>query len=111
MKASAEEARTLGLTYLETDATTYVGEGLLNLKDYSHAKEELDSALEKSEKFGFRALTARSRYLLANTLRASGSTIEADHHLEEARRTLDDIAKESGNGVLTRSDFAPISAH
>lgn len=111
LNASAEEARTLGLTYLETDANTYVGEGLLNLKDYSHAREELESALEKSEKSGFRALTARSRYLLANTLRASGSTIEADHHLEEARRTLDDIAKESGNGVLTRSDFAPISAH
>jgi hypothetical protein len=83
---------------------------LLGLKDYSHAKEELNSALEKSEKFGFRSLTARSRYLLANTLRAGGSTSEADHHLEEARRALDDIAKESGNAVLARSDFAPIAA-
>jgi hypothetical protein len=80
-------------------------------KRYPEARQELERALAKSEKLGMRALLARSHYLLASALRATGDTTEASRHLGDARRILDEIKKEAKTDeVVKRSDLAPILA-
>jgi tetratricopeptide (TPR) repeat protein len=109
LRGLTEEADRPGLKYLPVECSIYVAEALVNTKDYSRARQELELALTKSEKLGLRTLLAKGHYLLATALRLTGKGSEASGHYREALRLLEEISKESGaSNVLQRADLHPI---
>jgi tetratricopeptide (TPR) repeat protein len=106
-----QEADSLGSKYLSLECTVALAEALINGKEYSHAQQELQTALTKSEKLGSRYLTLRIHYLLATALRLAGNGTEATGHYRDALRLLDEIRKEAGaEKVIERADLKPIYA-
>jgi tetratricopeptide (TPR) repeat protein len=106
LKGLAQEADTLGLKYLSAECSIYLGEALVNTRDYSRARQEVERAVAKTEKLGLRTLSAQGHYLLATILRLTGRGAEAPAHYREALGLLEDIRKEAGaNNVLQRSDL------
>jgi len=111
LKALAQEADSLGLKYLSVECSVDLGEALVNNKDHSRARQELEPALGKAEKLGLRTLLAKDHYLLATALRATGNGTEATPHYREALRLLDEIRKEAGaEKIIERADLKPIYA-
>ena len=109
LKGLAQEADTLGLKYLSAECSIYLAEALVNTRDYSHARQELERAVAKTERLGLRTLSAKGHYLLATELRLTGKGAEAAGHYREAVRLLEDLRKEAGaNNVLERADLNPI---
>jgi serine/threonine protein kinase/Tfp pilus assembly protein PilF len=109
LKALGQEADSLGLKYLSVECSIDLAEALVNAKDYSRTRQELQPALAKAEKLGLRTLLARGHYLLATALRATGNGTEATPHYREALRLLDEIRKEAGaEKVIERADLKPI---
>jgi len=109
LKALAQEAGSLGLKYLSIECSVDLGEALVNNKDYSRARQELEPALGKAERLGLRTLLAKDHYLLATALRATGNGAEATPHYREALRLLDEIRKEAGaERVIERADLKAI---
>jgi tetratricopeptide (TPR) repeat protein/predicted Ser/Thr protein kinase len=111
LRSLCSDADSLGLKYLSVECSVYLAEALIETKNYAKARDELNRALNRSEKLGLRALLARSQYLLGRSLQLSGSAKEAASHFAEAHRILDDIKKDAGSDSVTkRSDLAPIYA-
>ena len=111
LRKLAEDADSIGLKYLSAECSLYLAEALINAKNYTQAREELQRTLSKSEKLGLRSIIAQSHYLLARSYQLTGSAKDAEAHLNEARRALEEIHKEAGTDtVLNRSDLAVISA-
>jgi serine/threonine protein kinase/tetratricopeptide (TPR) repeat protein len=109
LKGLAQEADTLGLKYLSAECSINLAEALVNTKDYSRARQELERAVAKTEKLGLRTLSAQGHYLLAMTLRLTGKGAEAAGHYREALRLLEEVRKEAGaNNVLQRADLNAI---
>ncbi len=109
LRALAEQADAAGLQYLSVECSVYVGESLVNGKDYSQARQELNRALARSEKLGLLMLQANSHYLLATALRLTGNGSEAARHYADAHRILDEINKEAkSDTLLKRTDLSPI---
>jgi serine/threonine protein kinase/tetratricopeptide (TPR) repeat protein len=107
----AEEANGLGSKYFSAECSVDLAEALVNSKDYSRARQELETALSKAEKLGLRTLLARAHYLLGTALRETGNGTEATGHYREALRLLDEIRKEAGaEKVVERADLKPIYA-
>jgi serine/threonine protein kinase/tetratricopeptide (TPR) repeat protein len=111
LKGLAQEADTLGLKYLSAECSVYLAEALVNARDYSRARQELERAVAKTEKLGLRTLSAQGDYLLATILRATGNAKEAAPHFRQALRLLDEIGKEPGaEKVMERADLKAIYA-
>jgi tetratricopeptide (TPR) repeat protein len=109
LQSLAQEANTLGSKYLSVECSVDLAEALVNSKDYSHARQEVEPALGKAEKLGLRTLLARAHYFLGAALRETGNGTEATGHYREALRLLDEIRKEAGaEKVIERSDLKPI---
>jgi eukaryotic-like serine/threonine-protein kinase len=109
LKSLAQETDAIGLKYLSIDASLYLAQAELSLKDYSQARQELERTLSKSDKLGLRVLTAQAHYLLGNALRLSGNAKDAEPHYKEAIRLLDETSKEAGaEKVLQRPDLNSI---
>ena len=109
LKGLAQEADTLGLQYLSAECSIYLAEALVNTRDYSRARQELERAVAKTERLGLRTLSAKGHYLLATILRLTGKGAEAAGHYREALRLLEDIRNEAGvNNVLQRADLNSI---
>jgi tetratricopeptide (TPR) repeat protein len=105
----SREADSLGWKYLVVECSVYRAEALINVRDYARAQRELARALASSEKLGLRAMLARSHYLMATTLRLTGSGAEAAGHYRETVRLLEEIRKEPGaTNVLQRGDLNSI---
>jgi serine/threonine protein kinase/tetratricopeptide (TPR) repeat protein len=108
----SEDADSMGLKYVSVECLIYHAEALMNLKSYEPARKELESALNRSEKLGLRALLAESHYLLARDLERAGKAAEAPEHYKQARKILDDIQKDAKTDtIVKRSDLSPIYAH
>jgi len=106
LKALVREADALGLKYLSVECSIYMAEALMNTREYSHARQELERALGMSEKLGARTLLAKAHYLLATTLRLTGERAGAAGHYRETLRWLEEIRKEAGaNNVMQRADL------
>jgi eukaryotic-like serine/threonine-protein kinase len=108
-KSLAQEASSIGSKYLSAECSVELGEALVNSKDYSHARQELETSLGNAEKLGLRSVLAREHYFLAAALRESGNGTEATSHYRETVRLLDEIRKEAGaEKVIERADLKPI---
>ena len=109
LKSLAQESGALRLKYLSTECSVYLGEAMLNTKDYLRARQELEEATRKSGELDSRALLARCHYLTATSLHLSSQGTTASSLYEEARRLVEEIHKEAGNdAILKRLDIRPI---
>ncbi len=109
LQTLAQQADQSGLKYISVEASLYLAQALINNKDYSGARQELDNALRNSEKLGLQASLAKSHFLIGEALRLNGNQTDAALHYGQAHRMLDDIHKEAHTDeVLKRSDLAAI---
>jgi serine/threonine protein kinase/tetratricopeptide (TPR) repeat protein len=111
LRKLSDEADALGSNYVSVECSVYLGEALLETKNYAKAQQVLQIALDRSDKLGLRALLAQSHYLLGRVIQQSGKSSDAASHFAEARRIAEEIKKEAGSDSITkRSDLAPIFA-
>jgi tetratricopeptide (TPR) repeat protein len=89
------------LKYLSLESSVDAGEALINLKDYSHAQQELERGLGDSEKLGSRYQGARIHCLLGHALRLGGKGAEASSHYRQATDLINEMTKEPGAEKLT----------
>jgi tetratricopeptide (TPR) repeat protein len=112
LRELGKAADTLGLKHLSIASSVYVGEALVNTKDYARASTELEGALSKAEKLGLQTLQAQSRDLLGSALWLSGKREDATRNYAAAHQILLAMGKESGRADLfKRSDLSPIIEH
>ncbi len=105
----SDDANALGAKYLAAECSVYRGEALMNLKDFTHAQQELQNAINRSDTLGLKAIQAQAQYLLGRTLQLSGKSADATDHFKQARQLADEIQKESRSDTITkRSDLASI---
>jgi tetratricopeptide (TPR) repeat protein len=111
LRSVIQEADRLNLKYLSVEASVELAHALVATKDYSHARQELDRALGRSEKLGSRLETARIHYLMGEALRLTGDTSEASRQYQLALRLFDTLKKEQGaERLFDRSDLKAIYA-
>ena len=104
------EADRIGLKNLSVQCSVYLGDALIQTKDYEGARRELESSASKAEKLQLRAVLAQNHYVLANALRLSGKTDEAASHYRDALGYLQQIKEDTGSDAfLQRSDLSAIS--
>jgi len=104
-----QQADSQGRKYISVACSVLLGEAMIKDKDYSHARQELQRSLARSEKLGLRLENAKIHYLLGTSLRLSGSAGEAAAQYREARSLLDEIRKEQGaERIIERYDLKPI---
>ncbi len=103
------QANDLGLKYTSVECSIFMAEAMMQNRDRSPARQELERALLLSDKLGMQPLSARAHYLLATIARDSGNTSDAQDHYREALRLLDAMKKDPGaEKLLQRSDFKAI---
>jgi tetratricopeptide (TPR) repeat protein/predicted Ser/Thr protein kinase len=111
LRALTQQADNLNMKYLALESSVDTAEAMVISKDYSHALQELQADLGKSEKLGTRYQTARIHYLLGDALRLSGNSADATGHYRQALNLLDETKKEPGaEHLLDRSDLKTIYA-
>jgi eukaryotic-like serine/threonine-protein kinase len=109
LRKLAAEADKVGVKYLSLESSAYLGQALVDSKDFEHARQELESVAPKAEKLELRAVLAQVHYSLATALRLGGHGSEATTHYRDALRYLDEIRKDLGaDTFLQRSDLNPI---
>jgi len=109
LKPLCQKAEALGLKYLAVQCSLSMSEAMIQVKDYAHAKPELERLMLTSDKLGLQPSSAGAHYALATILRVSGNSAEAQDQYRQALRLLDAISKEKGaERVLQRSDLSTI---
>jgi serine/threonine protein kinase/tetratricopeptide (TPR) repeat protein len=107
----ARQADSQALKYYSLVSSVDMAEAMINAKDYSHAQQELETDLGRSEKLGLRYQSARVHYLLGKALRLSGDVADAPGHYRQALIMIDEMRKEPGaEKLLERSDVKAIYA-
>jgi tetratricopeptide (TPR) repeat protein len=111
LRTLMQQAEDQGLKYLAVESSISMAEGMLQLKQYGTARQQLDRALVRSEKLGLQPLTAKAHYLLATVAQQGGDTAGAEDHYRNVIRILESFRKDVGaDQVLQRSDFAAMYA-
>jgi serine/threonine protein kinase/tetratricopeptide (TPR) repeat protein len=107
----AREADSHALKYFSLESSVDMAEAMINTKDYSHAQQELETDLGRSEKLGLRYQSARIHYLLGKALRLGGKGADAPEHYRQALSLIDEMRKEAGaEKLLERFDVKAIYA-
>jgi tetratricopeptide (TPR) repeat protein/predicted Ser/Thr protein kinase len=105
LRSVSAAAAATGNKYLMLESAVCSVEALIESKDYTHARSQLESLLDKSEQLGLRLLTAKIQYLIASSMRAAGSG-EAVARYGQTIALLDELRKEAGSEhLLERSDL------
>ncbi len=92
--------------YSSVECSIFMAEAMLQSRDFTHARQELQRASLLTDKLGQRSLSAHAHYLLATIARNSADNIEAQENYREVVRTLDAMKKEAGaEKLLQRSDL------
>jgi eukaryotic-like serine/threonine-protein kinase len=109
LKKLIDETETVGLKALSAQSSVYLAEALLATGKVQDAQQELDRALNRSEKLGLLVEQARAHYLLGEIYSRTGRTKEYAPQYQEAVRILESISKQSNAGrLLDRSDLKGI---
>lgn len=108
-KQLQKEADDLGLKYLSVQCSVALAESLLKAKSNVAAQEQSNAALKASEKAGFKFLTARAHFVLAEVLKSTREPAQATSQYQQAQRILQDIGSQSGT-FLKRGDVAAMLA-
>ncbi len=84
---------------------------MIKNKDYSHARQALDQALNTSEKLGTRLQTAVIHFQMGNLLKQTGDGSGAADQYRQADALLEEIKKEPGaEHILDRADLRAMDA-
>jgi len=111
LRTLSQKSDSEGQKYVAVASSSLLASILIDGKDYSAARQELQRSLGKSEKLGLRLESARIHYLLGKVSRLTGSSSDAGPHFAEANRMFQEIAKESGaEHIADRYDLKPIYA-
>jgi serine/threonine protein kinase/tetratricopeptide (TPR) repeat protein len=111
LRGVVQQADSLNLKVPSLQASIELSEVMINSKDYSRARQELERDLDRSERLGLRLETARIHYLLGNAIRLGGNPADAVAQYQQALRMLDDMKKDPGaEHLLDRFDLAKIYA-
>jgi eukaryotic-like serine/threonine-protein kinase len=106
LRAAIQQADTRHLTYFSLRGSVDLADATIKGKDYSHARQQLETALGRSERLGSRLQTARIHYFLGEAIRLGGSPRDAVNEYAQALRLLDEMKKEPGaEHLLDRSDL------
>ncbi len=109
LRALSQEADRLGRKNLALESSVDMAAAMVNAKDYTHARQELERVLGVSERLGARLQTARIHYLLGTIARLTEPNGAAARQYSQALKQLDDIKKEAGaEHVLDRVDLKAI---
>ena len=100
-----QRADELGMKYVSVESSIALAEAMMQHHDNAQARTELERALLLSDKLGQKPLSARARYLLAQS-QASGNATEARDDYREVVRLLDEMKKDPGaEKLLEREDL------
>jgi serine/threonine protein kinase/tetratricopeptide (TPR) repeat protein len=106
LRALIQQADDSSLKYSSVECSIFMAEAMMQSHDYTHASQELQRALLRSDKLGQQSLSAHAHYLLATIARDSANNTEAHDNYREVVRTLDTMKKEAGaEKLLQRSDL------
>jgi eukaryotic-like serine/threonine-protein kinase len=109
LRALAKDADLMGEMYVSMECSLYTGEALVGSKNYSQARQELETLIRKSGNSGLKSLLPQAHYWLAMALRGMGNKSEAADHLQQAAQILEEMRKESNSDdLLKRQDLKPI---
>jgi tetratricopeptide (TPR) repeat protein/predicted Ser/Thr protein kinase len=107
IKNLVQQADSQGLKFEAVQASLDLGEALLKGKSIPAARQELDRALTRAQKFGLGSLEARANYLLGLAAQQSGDTKQSTQYFRQALSRWDDEQKEaSSQSFLNRADLA-----
>jgi len=106
LRALIQQADDSSLKYSSVECSIFMAEAMMQSHDYTHARQELQRALLRSDKLGQQSLSAHAHYLLATIARDSADNTEAQDNYRAVIRTLDTMKKEAGaEKLLQRSDL------
>jgi tetratricopeptide (TPR) repeat protein/predicted Ser/Thr protein kinase len=106
LHGAIQQADSIHLKYYGLRASVDLAEAMIKNKDYAHAQQELNQAMNKSEKLGTRLLTATIHSELGNLLKQKGDASGAAAHFGQVAALLDEIRKEQGaEHILERADL------
>jgi tetratricopeptide (TPR) repeat protein len=106
LRTLAKQSEDQGFSFMAVECQVYMADGMMRNHDGARARQELERALQRTEKLGLKPLSARAHYLLANDLRASGDAAEAQQHYRNAVELIDAISKDAGSEkILQRADI------
>ena len=106
LRAAIHQADSLHLKYYSLRGSVDLAEAMIKSKDYANARQELDQALNTSEKLGTRLQTAIIHFQLGNLLKQTGDASGAAGQYRQAATLLDEIKKEPGaEHILDRADL------
>ena len=107
LRSLVQKADALGLKYIAIRGSLLTAEAMVQIKDYAHAKSELEPVLLRSDKLGLQPVSAEAHFLLGTIARASGNNPDAQNHCRQVVRLLEPMSKEKGaEKVLQRSDLS-----
>ncbi len=94
---------------LLSQCKVYLAEALIEVKDYSAARQILDQAVAQADKAGMRLRLARIYYLQATASRLSGDSGDAWNEYRQALTLLNTIRNEPGaENILRRVDLKAV---
>ncbi len=109
LRTLMQQADETGLKYSAVECQLFLAEAMLEAHDATHARQELDRALLRSDKQGQQALSARAHYLLGTVARQSNDKAAARDHFRSAVDMLDTMKKDQGaENLLQRSDLKSV---
>jgi hypothetical protein len=88
------------------EESIFMAEAMMQGHDYSHAGQELQRALQRSDRLGQQALSVQAHYLLGNIAHESASRADEQQNYRWVVNTLDTMRKDPGaEKLLQRSDL------
>ena len=109
LKGLAKDAEAMGQKYLSTKCSLYAGVALVEAKNYSQGRQEIEAILRKAQDQGMKSLLPLAHYWLAIAFRGSRNNTEAATHFQQAAQLLEEMHKESrSDALLKREDLRPI---
>src|SRR5438067_7011617 len=105
-KEVVSAADSLGLSSLSLQASLILGQALAQSKSYVQARPVLEMVTRRVQDEGMNSFLPQAHYWLAMSLRETGSTAEADAHIQLSRKALQDIRIEShSDDIVKRVDL------
>jgi serine/threonine protein kinase/tetratricopeptide (TPR) repeat protein len=106
LRTLMQQADDAGLKYSSVECELFLAEAMLQAHDATHARQEIDRALLRSDKLGQQALSAHAHYLLGMIARDSKNNADTLDNFRWVVNTLDGMKKDPGaENLLTRDDM------
>ena len=102
LRGLSKDADAAGEKYLSTECALYLGESLVQSKDYAGARQQLETVARSAQDSGMNSLLPQTHYWLAMALRGAGDKSGAAAQLQQASQLLGEMQRESRSDVLLK---------